>query len=1286
MRCLKNIYLTLAILLIQTCLSHAGVQTSQPGELSLHFKAPEFKIKSSDNSGTNYKKPVFKGCTETSIPGEPAIPFEIHTYDINEYNEASLKITSVSTDVIKDISIPPSDSLEIRNGKTFSVPSPKKREIYSGKGLFPSSPVDYEVVTKRGKNYLIIKFYPLQYNPSLSEAVINKSVKVEVRFFIKNRQSANKTSSSASGNANLKIEIKDEGIYRITYSDILAAGIDPSAINPANMRLMNNGVETAIIVNGEGDGIFDDGDEILFYAAPYRDIFTEKNAYFVEFSDSPGKRIEAINYEPVSGGLDEPFYYSELRFEKNNVYEMLFPFGEEKDHWFWGRIYAPKNQSLGTITIPNPYTGASQPDTEMRFYLQGRTSTEVDPDHHTQIFVNDTLANDSTWDGDIPYVQEAIISTTLLSATDFNNSVSVNTVGDTGSLVDSIALDYFTVKYPREFVALEGMLKFDIKSESTAVKKIAVSDFRYGNILLLEVTDPENPVSITHAESGSEGNYNLEFEKEISGTLSFISADSDAVKSPLSVVKYEQMGDLSSVETEADYVVIAPKEFEEAITPLIDDREAGGLKSKFVDVEEIYNQFSYGRFTPVAIKDFLKTAYQSWKLKPEYVLIVGDANIDYKDYFNTGKKNDVPTYPANTPFGEAVTDNWFVCVDGDDPVPDINIGRIPASSVGEVQSVVNKIKAYEANTDHSWWKKVVFVADDSQEFESHSDDYAEQFNSEGYTVYKIYQSAFESAGGATDSIINKLNNGAVIANYTGHGALDIWGGGDILFNNDDVDSLAANDKLSLILTLDCLNGFFALVPPPHSSTLLSLSEKFLLTDGKGAVSTFSPSGLGYSSDHKVVAQSFFSEFLDNNITRIGKLADDSRFDAYQNGIPDYLINTFVLLGDPALKLKTEKASNQPPVAGITITSGEQIIYDGSTMNLYVGVSEATVPVSFSASRSYDSDGSIVKYYWYVNGDKISEENDYAGDFGIGVYTITLEVEDNSKESVVTNAYFNIALNETSDILPTAGITASTDEQTVYEGGELNITVPAGEEEVVTFTASRSFDTDGTIITYIWKVDDIQISEEEVVTHSFGAGSYNATLEVVDNDDQSSTAGVTIIVSELVDKTVSITSVDKSVLYYDKNVFVGGNNFGSTGGKILLIRKDQTMEADIIKWENSAITFKVPWGLKYNKYEITAENSGGIRSEGNPLLPFKKQKPAISRLSKRNVQAGGKIIIYGNHFGPSGGKLFINGSKISSSAWSDKSITFKVPKKISGESVVQVKTMYGKSNKKKLKID
>ena len=184
--------------------------------------------------------------------------------------------------------------------------------------------------------------------------------------------------------------------------------------------------------------------------------------------------------------------------------------------------------------------------------------------------------------------------------------------------------------------------------------------------------------------------------------------------------------------------------------------------------------------SPQAIKDFLSYAYENWTPPaPKYVLIVGDATYDVKDNWGAGSVTYVPSYLTFTEYlGETASDQWFVQISGQDALPDMSIGRLPANSVAEATAMVNKIIAYDqADNTKSWEKAVLLVADNQIEefeavFETMNEEAAALIPAAMDTPSRFYLEEYEqellSVEDLTDDLVNSLNTGALVLNYSGH--------------------------------------------------------------------------------------------------------------------------------------------------------------------------------------------------------------------------------------------------------------------------------------------------------------------------------------------------------------------------------------------------------------------------------------------------------------------------------------------------------------------------------------
>ena len=75
---------------------------------------------------------------------------------------------------------------------------------------------------------------------------------------------------------------------------------------------------------------------------------------------------------------------------------------------------------------------------------------------------------------------------------------------------------------------------------------------------------------------------------------------------------------------------------------------------------------------------------------------------------------EYPTIVVSTSNGLFGSDNTLADLAGNDGVPELAVGRVPASSAGELQGYVDKIKAYEADNG-SWARDVVALADNADQ-------------------------------------------------------------------------------------------------------------------------------------------------------------------------------------------------------------------------------------------------------------------------------------------------------------------------------------------------------------------------------------------------------------------------------------------------------------------------------------------------------------------------------------------------------------------------------------------
>ena len=246
--------------------------------------------------------------------------------------------------------------------------------------------------------------------------------------------------------------------------------------------------------------------------------------------------------------------------------------------------------------------------------------------------------------------------------------------------------------------------------------------------------------------------------------------------------------DLRNLSNGADYIIITHKDFIPAAQRLADYRSSNlqGVATpriKVVDVDQIYNEFSYGLMNPLALNSFAKYAYESWQSPaPQYIALMGDMSYDYRKIFPTSRPNFIPSpsYHA-TIYGQAPSDNAIVTVSGNDIIPDIALGRISCETMEEADILVDKIINYPADANKDWKQNVLLVssglsAEDENQFKFNDRNILLEnsyLKPNGIKATKIFRypnkPEYLPFQGEGPDIRREIDNGAVIVNYYGHG-------------------------------------------------------------------------------------------------------------------------------------------------------------------------------------------------------------------------------------------------------------------------------------------------------------------------------------------------------------------------------------------------------------------------------------------------------------------------------------------------------------------------------------
>ena len=384
---------------------------------------------------------------------------------------------------------------------------------------------------------------------------------------------------------------------------------------------------------------------------------------------------------------------------------------------------------------------------------------------------------------------------------------------------------------------------------------------------------------------------------------------------------------------QTDMVIIVPSngKFLAAAERLAEaHRVADGITVEVVTAQQVYNEFSSGTPDVTAYRRLMKMLYDravTPEDAPKYLLLMGDGWYD----------NRLITFPARS------QEDYLLCYESMNSVDaiqsyvledymgylddgegsshnrdkvDIGIGRLPVQSVSEANDVVDKIIAYMENKSAGAWQNVVsLLADDGDvkmpnQHMKDADSIAAvmERNYPQYAIDRIYWDDFKgepSASGmrypaVTQAIYDRLDKGALVVNYSGHGSANLlshemaWKASDMAAVN--------SPRVPFWVTASCDIG-------PFDMGDNSVAENAILNPNGAAIGLFTSTRTVLQSYNSIINKAFMKELL-SSVTSgrrvaVGDAVRRAKCNVIMSGT-DYSVNKlqYVLLGDPALRLKT----------------------------------------------------------------------------------------------------------------------------------------------------------------------------------------------------------------------------------------------------------------------------------------------------------------------------------------------------------------------------------------------
>jgi autotransporter-associated beta strand protein len=672
--------------------------------------------------------------------------------------------------------------------------------------------------------------------------------------------------------AGAKIITNKAGWYRITQPQLVAAGFDLTK-DAHFLQLFTDAHEVPLVINGGKNGRLEPADSIEFYAQALDTPSTNQRTYYLINGTQAGRRVPVL---PLVKGSETRRRTFTSTVERRDRF-LYFPSinNGEAENWF-GAIVSPTpfNQAISLNKI---YQDAAD-DAVLEVALQGLGSA-TSPPHTVRLLLNGQDLGAISFTGSQHTVAQFRLNQRLLQ--EGSNTLTLTSQANS----DFSLIDWVRLSYAHRFAADQNSLLFT----AAGGEMVQVTGFTTAGVRVFDLTDEQNPVELKALVEMEGKTYRATVAPQEAGERVLLALSDKGYGQGAQVVA-QQPSAWHEAGQGADVVMITHGSLRPALEPLVGLRKQQGYQVAVVDIEDLYDEYSFGQHTPQAIQEFV-AGTRNWKVVPRWVLLVGDASSDGKNYLGLGENDLVPTRLVWTNTFETATDDWLGDVNGDG-LADVALGRLPVRTLLQAQMVINKIVSYDANQTSG----ALLVADrnDGFDFEAATTNIRSLLPAE-MSKQLVFRSQMDDTA-ANRAIIDGINRGPKLVNYAGHGSASVWRGS--LLTNDSVPLLTNQQALPVVISMTCLNNLFN---DPRSN---SLGESLLLWERGGAVAVWASSAQTGPNGQALMNQEFIRQLFQAASIKSQSLTLGEAITRAKTAAGDTDVRkSWILLGDPLMRIR-----------------------------------------------------------------------------------------------------------------------------------------------------------------------------------------------------------------------------------------------------------------------------------------------------------------------------------------------------------------------------------------------
>lgn len=731
-----------------------------------------------------------------------------------------------------------------------------------------------------------------------------------------------------------KLSTAEDGIYRISYTELVTAGFPISSIDPKKIQIYHRGQEQAIFVKDQNFGTFDSNDFIEFYgkkndgtldeelyvtpeAQPhkYYNFYSDTTAYFLTWSLAEnGKRMKPFKENNVLNLAPEAYHLNEhLNLHTSSyAYGLHYPIGVASsrsylsafDHgegWTGAFFGNGQYKDIPFSNLENMVATGTKPILEVLLtggnYMVHNISLSVGANAGNLRSLSDISFNN---------YYDTLITETLewSDISDGGMTCRINTV-----VADRVSISYarlvFADAWDQQFTEQKI---YHVKPTNSNRSYIEVLNVPSG-AKLYDISDENNIIDIEYNSVGTAINAVINNDSEGRKLL--------LISRRIQVPKIKTVFMREIEPNLANFLIVTNKVLRKPSSNYPDvpleyatyraSTAGGSFDTLLINIDQLYNMFSYGEYTSLALYRFCR--FMAEKGDPGYLFIMGKglsapSLLNYRNNNSVSESTDF--IPAS---GFPGADMLFTAgINGSTDEPGFPVGRISASAPNALEAYLDKVKVMESTPHNALWRKELVhlsggLADIQDRLRYYVDGLKRIAEREMLGGNVITFGKKTNGPSELINIAEQVNAGKMLITFFGHSGT-ITSDIEIGYVSNQELGYMNSGKYPILLVNGCFAG-------DMYNSGYGYGEDWIVTPEKGAVGFVAHTGTGYPELLNIYTSLFYqlaftdSLFMKKGIGDIQKEVGrkfPNRLGSFSKGQIIAQIQQMALNGDPSVSL------------------------------------------------------------------------------------------------------------------------------------------------------------------------------------------------------------------------------------------------------------------------------------------------------------------------------------------------------------------------------------------------